>query len=220
MAVVDAPRAQTLVSKGKLAVGLGLGAVLLAVLFVAPLEVQVCIFLLVGCMALVEMTDLLPPGPMSGRLRGLTLALVLVIMTGVLGAKLLLEQPLGTWRLFVLAVVVVATDVGAQLIGRRFGTPGTFFPRLSPGKSLAGALGGLVVALVLAAIGSYLVPFEWPVLLLVPPLAVAGDLLASAFKRELGVKDFANYIPGTGGLLDRIDSWLPALALVGLVGAF
>jgi phosphatidate cytidylyltransferase len=54
-------------------------------------------------------------------------------------------------------------------------------------------------------------------ILLLPILAVAGDLLESATKRSLGIKDFANYIPQTGGLLDRVDSWLPAFALAGWV---
>lgn len=127
----------------------------------------------------------------------------------------------GTERAWVLLLVfgVWAYDTGAFLVGRRIGGP-RFLTHLSPSKTYAGLVGGtlaciVVVALMLAGIGRD--PAE---ALIVGPLlgwtAQAGDLAESMLKRAAGAKDSGGLIPGHGGVLDRIDSFLfaaPALAL-------
>ena len=128
------------------------------------------------------------------------------------------------WMLTALPAVWLA-DCGAYFIGRWLGVR-KMAPRLSPGKSWAGLIGGVVSG---TAFGALLVllwrtvewlPAQTPlwqgavmgfVLAILTPV---GDLLVSLFKRTAGVKDTGNLIPGHGGILDRIDSWIWA-ALIG-----
>jgi phosphatidate cytidylyltransferase len=122
------------------------------------------------------------------------------------------------WILLLL-LGVWAYDTGAYFIGRRYGDA-RFLTHLSPSKTYAGLVGGLVactivVALMLGALGQ-------PILsgLVLGPLlgaaAQAGDLAESMLKRAAGAKDSGNLIPGHGGILDRIDSFLFAAPVVTL----
>lgn len=135
---------------------------------------------------------------------------------------------LGAERAWV--VLLVATvwtyDTGAFLVGRRAGGP-RFLTHLSPSKTWSGLAGGTAAATVVAVIllgGLGADPFAG--FLLGPIVALAaqgGDLAESMLKRAAGAKDSGSLIPGHGGVLDRIDSFLfaaPAVALcVGLLGA-
>jgi phosphatidate cytidylyltransferase len=121
--------------------------------------------------------------------------------------------------------VVWATDIGAYVIGRRFGGP-RLAPRWSPRKTWAGLVGGAGCA-ALAGWGTAELVGTSPVLPLVlvsAGLAIVGqfgDLAESVAKRRFGVKDSSGLIPGHGGLLDRLDGLLavvPAVALLTLVG--
>jgi phosphatidate cytidylyltransferase len=108
-----------------------------------------------------------------------------------------------------LVTVVWATDIGAYLVGRVVGGS-RMAPRISPGKTWSGAIGGLVFGAVagwLAAGGNWA---ALPVALLLSLAAQSGDLLESAIKRKLGVKDSGRTIPGHGGLFDRLDGFLAA----------
>jgi phosphatidate cytidylyltransferase len=125
----------------------------------------------------------------------------------------------GAALIVALAVACAVSDVGAFLVGRRFGrTP--LAPRLSPKKTREGMIGnGLGAAIGIALFAPGLVPaFGAGFALLLVPLVAAGsvwgDLLESAVKREAGVKDAATWLPGFGGILDRIDSLLITVALV------
>lgn len=117
-----------------------------------------------------------------------------------------------------LAVACALSDVGAFVIGRRFGSR-KLAPRLSPNKTWAGVIGNLVGAAIgLAVFAPVLLPWLGPgMLLLFVPLvafgAVWGDLLESAVKREFGAKDAGAWLPGFGGILDRVDSLLVVLPL-------
>jgi phosphatidate cytidylyltransferase len=115
--------------------------------------------------------------------------------------------------LFVMAVVWL-NDAGAYFIGRRFGRH-RLLPRVSPGKTWEGSLGGLVVGLLVAVLFAVIVGRNpWTGLLAGLVVSVAGqvgDLVESNFKRFVGAKDSGGVLPGHGGVLDRFDSALFAL---------
>ncbi len=115
-----------------------------------------------------------------------------------------------------LAAVVWSGDIGAYLIGRLVGGP-RLAPRISPGKTVSGAAGGTLCAVlagVAAASGHAAAALPALALSLA---AQAGDLLESALKRRFGVKDSGSIIPGHGGLLDRLDGVLTAAPLAAVL---
>jgi phosphatidate cytidylyltransferase len=160
----------------------------------------------------------------TGRaLRDLGLAAVGCVVLPVLlvhGVLLAFERgPLGVTLFAALAVACAGSDVGAFMVGRRFGrTP--LAPRLSPGKTREGVIGNVIGAAVgLAPFAGLLTPALGPVSMvlivgLVALGSVWGDLFESAVKREAGVKDAARWLPGFGGILDRIDSLLLVVPIV------
>lgn len=129
------------------------------------------------------------------------------------------------WLLY-LVLLTAGNDIAQALVGRRFGRR-RLAPRLSPGKTWEGFLGGVTVTVVLAmALAAWLTPFAtahsggtWeptsfvrtflPAVgagLLISLCGLFGDLQMSALKRDVGVKDSGTLLPGQGGMLDRIDS--------------
>ncbi len=120
---------------------------------------------------------------------------------------------LGSERGWILLLVlgVWAYDTGAYFVGRRFGRR-RFLTHLSPSKTWAGLLGGLAATILVAAAGLALLGQPPATGLIVGPLvalaAQAGDLAESMLKRAAGAKDSGTIIPGHGGILDRIDSFL------------
>lgn len=121
------------------------------------------------------------------------------------------------WLIFTLTATW-ATDTMAYFVGMAFGRR-RIAPALSPKKTLEGAVGGFAGSILVAAAFSFIYSFLplSKVLLLGLTLGAAaqvGDLLESAFKRQAGVKDSSDLIPGHGGILDRIDSTLFTAPLV------
>ena len=118
---------------------------------------------------------------------------------------------------FLLCLATAVADVAAWCGGkglRRYAWARRPLSRLSPSKTLGGLVGGLVgAAVVLAAFGEHRIG----VVAVVGVGAVAGDLLESMVKREAGVKDAGDWLPGFGGLLDRVDSLLVVLPLAAVV---
>jgi phosphatidate cytidylyltransferase len=120
----------------------------------------------------------------------------------------------GPGLLLALGLAVALSDVGAFTTGRIWGKR-TLAPRLSPSKTWAGAVGNLVGAALGLALLARFAPGA-PLVLLVPIVAVGaiwGDLLESLLKRSAHAKDSGAWLPGFGGLLDRIDSLLVVLPL-------
>jgi len=123
------------------------------------------------------------------------------------------------WTLLLL-LIVWATDIGAYFAGRAIGGP-KIAPRISPSKTWAGLVGGIVASMLVIAsmIAIYFndinAIFErlWFIVALglpVPVIAQAGDFFESGLKRAAGVKDSGALIPGHGGLFDRVDGLLAA----------
>lgn len=136
-----------------------------------------------------------------------------------LGYVLLLREipdsTLGLWTLSLPLVASFATDIGAYFVGRALGRQ-KLAPEISPGKTVEGSLGGIAVSFLALALYTGLVrevfPFGllelWLFSLLLSLAAQLGDLVESMLKRYCGVKDSGHFLPGHGGLLDRIDSLL------------
>lgn len=133
----------------------------------------------------------------------------------------------GGWEQLVTLVVIAiaAVDVGGYFVGRALGKT-ALAPGLSPGKTVEGLAGGIVLGFAVA-LGLSQLPWMSDVVTIPIALAVAavagllgplGDLGASAIKRSFGIKDMGSILPGHGGIIDRIDSFL--LTLPGVIVVF
>ncbi|MEI7834695.1 MAG: phosphatidate cytidylyltransferase, partial [bacterium] len=129
----------------------------------------------------------------------------------------MLYHELGVVMLFVL---VFGMDTAAYFVGKQFGGA-KLFPILSPNKTISGAVGGLIFAILLSAlfplipeieryVPAFAMHINWPQAMLIGLtigiVGQLGDLMESAFKRWGGVKDSGAALPGHGGYLDRFDS--------------
>ncbi|HEX4872694.1 MAG TPA: phosphatidate cytidylyltransferase [Nevskiaceae bacterium] len=166
------------------------------------------------------------PGNLGGRplAAGLMVAIgLLLIVPTMLSLAALHEMDNGAWRLTYVFLLIFAADTGAYLAGRNLGRR-KLAPAVSPGKTIEGALGGLLLCAAWALTGGVFV-FEvagtdllWllGLSLLAALASILGDLLESLFKRVAGVKDSGTLLPGHGGLLDRVDSVLAAAPVMAL----
>jgi phosphatidate cytidylyltransferase len=122
--------------------------------------------------------------------------------------------------MFVLLIVWV-TDSGGYFAGRGIGGP-KLWPRVSPKKTWAGAVGGFAASLAVAAgFAAFDLGKAGPLLVLSGVLSAVsqlGDLFESAVKRRFGVKDSSHIIPGHGGLMDRLDGFVAAVVVAALFG--
>jgi len=144
---------------------------------------------------------------------------LLYVGLGIAHLVLLRELDQGVAWLALLTGLTIGSDTGAYYAGRRFGRR-RLCPRISPGKTVAGGIGGLAAGTLAACVVSLLLLPAGvlpPVLLFAPLLVgigITGDLTESILKRTAGIKDSGTMLAGHGGLLDRIDSLLltaPAL---------
>jgi phosphatidate cytidylyltransferase len=158
--------------------------------------------------------------------------LAFIVRLGTAGPALPASAPLavvGSERLWIMILILAvwAYDTGAYLAGKTFGVRfgelighEKFLTHISPSKTYAGLLGGVVATTVVALVGLWCA--GQPVLygLLLGPLvglaAQCGDLAESMLKRAAGTKDSSNLIPGHGGALDRVDSFLMAAPVMTL----
>ncbi len=138
----------------------------------------------------------------------------------------------GTLLIFYGFICAMGTDMGAQLIGMKFGKR-KMSPNISPKKSWEGAIGGIVVGFALNVVaivlyncfaGKALDNKTMAILLIASPfiqvLSMMGDLSASVLKRNFDVKDFGKIFPGHGGVMDRFDSSMFTLPVTYALGLF
>ena len=128
----------------------------------------------------------------------------------------LLAQDGGEWWVLVFIAVVVAADTGAYAAGISFGKH-SMAPRISPSKTWEGFAGAVVAAVIAGVLlGIFLLGLDWwmgiVIGIVILGTATAGDLGESMIKRDLGIKDMSSWLPGHGGVLDRLDSILPSAA--------
>ncbi|QKJ19296.1 phosphatidate cytidylyltransferase [Microbacterium hominis] len=129
----------------------------------------------------------------------------------------LLRQEHGEWWVLSFIIIAVAADTGAYAAGLTFGRGGKhpMAPRISPKKTWEGFAGAAVVALLAGVLtGIFLLGIPWWAGVVFGAVilgtATAGDLGESMIKRDLGIKDMSSWLPGHGGVLDRLDSILPS----------
>lgn len=160
----------------------------------------------------------------GGRDRMLLGIGVFYVSLGLIGLDWLRDRPDEGLALFLYAMLAVwATDIGAYAAGRSIGGP-KLAPRISPKKTWAGLIGGMVSAGLAGWAVAEVAGAAQPLLaLLVAALsavvAQAGDLFESAVKRRYNIKDSGHLIPGHGGILDRIDGLLVAAPVLALFHA-
>lgn len=134
---------------------------------------------------------------------------------------LLMAAPNGSLRIIAVILCASASDTGAYAIGSAIGRH-KLAPRISPSKTWEGFGGSTLTASIMGVIcGMFILGMPWWQGLLlgaaIAPAATLGDLLESVVKREAGIKDMSNFLPGHGGLMDRLDSLLVAVPVGWLV---
>ena len=174
-----------------------------------PLDV-VCIIALIW----IVLVGLFRAQPGPDVLRDVAASLFPVLYIGVpLGTLAAIRTIGGRDATFLLMATIVISDSAQYYAGRAFGKR-KLAPTISPNKTVAGAVGGLLLGTAAMTAGGLFVFKGVNVWLLtataaaVVILGMAGDLFESLLKRSAGVKDSSTIIPGHGGVLDRIDSWL------------
>jgi phosphatidate cytidylyltransferase len=132
-----------------------------------------------------------------------------------------LDQTYGFVALTLILMVVWVTDIGGYFAGRGIGGP-KLWPRISPKKTWAGAVGGFAASVAIAyGFAAFGFGKMVPMLVVGAVFSIAsqlGDLFESAVKRRFGVKDSSQIIPGHGGLLDRLDGYVAAVVLAAIFG--
>jgi phosphatidate cytidylyltransferase len=205
-------------------------AVAVAVVPAAFLGGQVwALFTLLGGIVLISVWRLVEVAvartkPASGSVvRDLTNGLFVQAYVTLLGSCVVLLAALPRGPLWVIGfiLVVVAVDTGAYATGLNLGKH-PMAPRISPKKTWEGFAGSVGASIVMGILVSWLMlglPWWAGIILgvLISGSATLGDLTESMIKRDLGIKDISSFLPGHGGLLDRIDSILPSAAIAYLL---
>jgi phosphatidate cytidylyltransferase len=190
---------------------------------------------LLGCIALIvgpHVPSLVEPGLLTALIAILSVLLLArmplhdslkeaaITLTGMLYIGLTLSYlvevrllPHGEWLLLFLLLVTWAGDTGAYYVGTLYGQH-ALAPRISPKKTIEGLIGGLLGAMIIAYLARWWFVPDFSILgclalaVLLTLAGLWGDLVESAIKRSVGVKDSGGLLPGHGGMLDRLDSLL------------
>lgn len=162
--------------------------------------------------------------PIDTRYRALSFITAIVsVSSGWFALSWLRLQDQGSWLIMLLLLIVWAADTGAYFSGKTFGKR-KLAPHISPGKTIAGLVGGLLLATVVAWLGLHWLPLNlslnltqlFALSLITVLISVGGDLMVSLHKRISGFKDSGQILPGHGGVLDRLDSLLAAAPVFAL----
>ncbi|MBB1515810.1 phosphatidate cytidylyltransferase [Tessaracoccus sp. MC1679] len=159
----------------------------------------------------------------EGFIRDVAASALVIAYIPLLGmfVPLLMAAPDGQLRILTVIACVVASDTGAYGVGSLIGRH-KLAPHISPGKTWEGLAGGVAVTTAVAVLASvFLLGAPWwvgvPLGVLVSLAATVGDLVESLLKRDAGIKDMSNFLPGHGGVMDRLDSMLVAVPVGWLV---
>ena len=118
----------------------------------------------------------------------------------------------GLYLTLISCLLIVASDIGSYFIGKSFGK--TPLSPISPSKTIEGLIGGIICSILVATSFAFLLNWQNPFLIgilygiLVSLMALVGDLIESMMKRDAKLKDSGTFLPGHGGILDRIDSYI------------
>ena len=165
------------------------------------------------------------------KLRPFYVVLGLILLPATWFSLVFLRELGLVFLLSTIALVWVA-DIGAYFVGKAFGQR-KLAAQISPGKSVEGAIGGLLLCYVYAFVCASSLPFEstlfgawairfgWALMFLMVTVLTAfsifGDLFESQLKRLAGVKDSSHLLPGHGGVLDRVDALIPTMPIAALL---
>ncbi len=203
---------------------------LMALLMVVAFNVDSSALLVIACLFWLASFYFVRQYPKAveqwASLPRMTVIGVMILSPAWIGLVRLQAQPNGSWLVMYVMLLVWGADTGAYFAGKRWGKT-KMAPNVSPGKSIAGLIGGLVTTFVVAvwvAVGTNaaaslgLTTFMFLLISTCTVFAsVEGDLVESMVKRHRGIKDSSNLLPGHGGVLDRIDSITAAVPVfVGL----
>ena len=146
----------------------------------------------------------------------------LVLVPCWAGFYALRMQPHGPHFVILAVIFVWAADTGAYFVGKFCGKH-KLAPSVSPGKTIEGLLGGVVLTAIVALISLLMLRLDWPMLIYLVTLAIVaglfsiiGDLMESMLKREAGAKDSGSLFPGHGGMLDRLDGMTAGIPVFSL----
>ena len=205
--------------KSRILFGVPLFAVcLICLAFKTPALVLI---LVIALIFVYEVTRALLKSSMNPDVMRMTLSFLVLGALGFCSAMFVRVQEHGFYGVLLVALGVIATDSFAYLSGRQFGK--THFSKTSPNKTVEGLLFGL--ALGMLTIGATLALLYSndrtslsgagiaATVVLIPPVAVLGDLFESKTKRLLGIKDFSNLLGGHGGIADRFDAMTAAFVV-------
>jgi phosphatidate cytidylyltransferase len=210
--------------------------VLIGILLVASwlFDVQGLVVAVLTSLVILPTMRLARPESPAGSLAGVAVECFAVLYLGSTAAclgwlRLWPEEPNGTKFLFFFLATIWVGDSGAYYVGKNFGRR-KMSPEISPNKTFEGLAGSVVATYVAAAVAAVVLDLGLSavhVVALATILAAAaplGDLVESLFKRDSGIKDSSNLLPGHGGFLDRTDSLFYAappvlgyLAVTGLI---
>ncbi|MDR9388753.1 MAG: phosphatidate cytidylyltransferase [Wenzhouxiangella sp.] len=155
--------------------------------------------------------------PTNQRATGWVAVFLGGLLTGT-WLSLVLLQSINPWLIVWVIAIIAGADIGAYFAGRAFGGA-KLAPNISPKKTWAGVYGGVLAAMVLAPVAQAVLPVGYQVSwawlaalgLALAAISIVGDLTISLLKRQAGLKDSSQLLPGHGGILDRLDSLGAAL---------
>lgn len=175
-------------------------------------------------------TALVVRGNAQAKAASMGLSLFAVVAVAAAWTALVqLYLALGAWFLVSLMAMIWCADIAAYFVGKAFGKH-KLAPRVSPGKTWEGAIGGIIAATMWVFASRWLpdsfgdvLASRWPwwgvatIAVLLAALSIVGDLFESLLKRRAGVKDSSQLLPGHGGVYDRIDALLPVAPIAMLL---